>query len=151
MRALTTGGLDFAHADAAISGDAGWGAAPAPVTVVVQPVGRLEGERSVAFRRRLAVLSVVDGADLAVDLGAVPSMDDAAARSLADAASRLSHHAGRLTVRHSRTQPREALGAVGLSDARTSVSARPCSPGSRGGGRGMSEGGRGMSEGGGRA
>ena len=93
----------------------GGGAAPAAVTVLVRPVGRLEGDQSVAFRRRLAVLSVVEGADLAVDLGAVPAMDAAAARSLADAASRLAHHSGRLTVRHSRSQPQEALGALGLT------------------------------------
>jgi len=90
------------------------GAAPAPVTVLVRPIGRLDGERSAAFRRRIAMLSVVDGAELAIDLAAVPAMDDAAARSLADAANRLSRHAGQLTVRHSRSQPSEVLRAVGL-------------------------------------
>jgi anti-anti-sigma regulatory factor len=95
--------------------------ASAAVTVLVRPVGRLEGDKSVAFRRRLAVLSVVEGADLAVDLGAVPAMDAAAARSLADAASRLAHHAGRLTVRHSRCQPREALRELGMT-----ARGRPC-------------------------
>ena len=92
----------------------GAGAAPAAVTVLVRPVGRLEGDQSVAFRRRIAVLSVVDGVDLAVDLGAVPAMDAAAARSLADAASRLAQHGGRLTVRHSRCQPRAALHELGV-------------------------------------
>ena len=119
MRALTTSSVDSAHADDAAYGAAGQGAAAAAVTVLVRPVGRLEGDQSVAFRRRMAMLSVVDGAELAVDLAAVPAMDDAAARSLADAASRLSHHAGRLTVRHSRTQPREVLRAVGLGEGRT--------------------------------
>ena len=93
----------------------GGGPGSTAVTVLVRPVGRLEGDQSVAFRRRLAVLSVVEGADLAVDLGAVPAMDAAAARSLADAASRLEHHAGHLTVRHSRSQPREALRELGLT------------------------------------
>ncbi len=94
---------------------AGGDVALATVTVLVRPVGRLEGSQSVAFRRRLAMLSVVDGADIAVDLGAVPAMDAAAARSLADAASRATHHGGRLTVRHSRCQPREALRELGVT------------------------------------
>jgi anti-anti-sigma regulatory factor len=129
MRALSS--ISEIGDDTALGG-AGTAAAQAPVTVLVRPVGRLEGERSAAFRRRIAVLSVVDGADLAVDLGAVPAMDAAAARSLADAASRLAHHAGRLTVRHSRCQPREALGALGIS-----ATGRACSPGTgtRGGER----------------
>ena len=142
MRALTTSSADPSQADDATYGAAGLGAAAPAVTVVVRPVGRLEGNQSVAFRRRMAMLSVVDGADLAVDLGAVPAMDAAAARSLADAASRLSHHAGRLTVRHSRTQPREVLRAVGMGEARTPKLARPCEPApSGGGGREITEGG----------
>jgi anti-anti-sigma regulatory factor len=124
MRALPTI-TELGH-DAELT-EACSGPASPPVAVLVRPVGRLEGARSVAFRRRMAVLSVVEGVDLAVDLGAVPAMDDAAARSLADAAARLAHHAGRLTVRHSRCQPRQVLLEIGLS-----TTGRACSPGPRG-------------------
>jgi anti-anti-sigma regulatory factor len=95
--------------------DAPRGATSASVTVVVGPIGRLEGEQSAAFRRRLVALSMVDGADVAVDLAAVPAMDDAAARCLADVGMQLKASAGRLRVYRSRSQPRAQLQAVAMA------------------------------------
>ena len=85
------------------------------IAVVIGPVGRLEGGQSVAFRRRLAALSLVDDADVVVHLAAVPAIDDAAARCLADADVLLRRNAGRLRVQRSWSQPRSNLRDAGLA------------------------------------
>lgn len=84
------------------------------VVIAVSPVGRLEGLHSERFRRHLALVSVVDGAQVSVELSAVPAIDDAAARSLADANARLLRSGGQLTVRRARSQPREKLQQLGV-------------------------------------
>lgn len=87
----------------------------ASVAVLIGPVGRLEGTQSAAFRRRLAALSQVEGAHIAVDLSAVPAMDTATARCLTEAGERLHNTAGRLCVHRTRSQPRAMLRAAGLA------------------------------------
>ena len=89
--------------------------ATASIAVVVGPIGRLEGEQSANFRRRLTALSMVEGADVAVDLAAVPAIDEAAARCLADARVLLERNAGRLRVQCSRSQPRATLRDAGVT------------------------------------
>lgn len=79
------------------------------ITVALRPIGRLEGEESSHFRRAVAALSGVDGAHVVVDLVAVPSLDDAAARALAQAGSELARRGGTLTLEHVRAQARERL------------------------------------------
>ena len=95
--------------------DAHRGAASASIAIVVGPIGRLEGDQSAAFRRRLAALSMVEGADVAIDLAAVPAIDDAAARCLADVDVLLRRNAGRLRVHRSRSQPRAKLRDAGVA------------------------------------
>jgi len=89
--------------------------ATASIAIVVGPVGRLEGPQSAPFRRRLAALSLVEGADVTVDLAAVPAMDTVTARCLADAGAVLRQNAGRLSVHRSRHQPRAMLRQAGLA------------------------------------
>ena len=85
------------------------------IAVVIGPVGRLKGDQSAAFRRRLAAPSLVDDADVAVHLAAVPAIDDPAARCLADADVLLRRNAGRLRVQRSWSQPRSNLRDAGLA------------------------------------
>lgn len=80
--------------------------------VVVSPIGPLEGPRVLLLRRRLALLSVHHGAEVVVDLAAVPSMDSRAAQAIADARARLGRRGGLLRIVNVRAQPSSALDAL---------------------------------------
>jgi anti-anti-sigma regulatory factor len=101
----------------------------APVCVVVSPLGALEGGRVALFRRRMALLSAEPGADVVVDLAAVPVLDTAAAQSIVDARSRLGRRGGRLRLVRAGAQPREAVLAAA---ARSRTAASPTGPGAPG-------------------
>jgi anti-anti-sigma regulatory factor len=83
------------------------------VAVTVAPTGRLERALCDASYRAITMLSVVPGADITVDLRDVPSLDETSAQLIADAQSRTRRHGGRFTVLSARSQPCEALRAVG--------------------------------------
>jgi len=78
-------------------------------TVVVRPTGRLEGEHSRRFRQTLAALRGMEGVHVVVDLAAVPSLDDVAARALQSALSGVGAYDATVTLHHVRAQPREEL------------------------------------------
>jgi len=86
---------------------------PGAVAVTVCPTGRLERDHCEASYRAITLLSVVPGADITVDLRAVPSLDETSAQLIADAQRRTRRHGGRFTVLWARSQPHEALLAVG--------------------------------------
>ena len=83
------------------------------VAVTVSPTGRLERAHCDASYRAITLLSVVAGADITVDLRAVPSMDETSAQLIADAQRRTRRLGGRFTILWARSQPHEALLAVG--------------------------------------
>ncbi len=91
-------------------------------SVVVCPLGRLEGERVSLFRRRMALLSVVPGADVVVDMAGVSAMDEGAAQALADAGSRLRRTGGHLQLLRMRPAVRQQL--LGIQPPMSAMSAR---------------------------
>lgn len=89
------------------------------LAVTVAPSGRLEHVHyGDASHRAITLLSVVPGADITVDLHAVPIIDETSAQLIADAQSRTRRNGGRFTVLRARSQPREALLAFGVRSER---------------------------------
>ncbi len=95
------------------------GPEPTPVTVTLAPRGRLEHTSTGALRRSLALLSAVPGADVVLDLHAVPCVDDTVASMLQACQAATADRGGHFCVRGARNQPHELLTAHGVRLAET--------------------------------
>jgi anti-anti-sigma regulatory factor len=78
-------------------------------SIVVRLSGRLEATGSSRLSSALAALAEIEGVDVVVDLAAVPSIDEQAARALVRARAAAEVHHSRLVLEHVRAQPRELL------------------------------------------
>lgn len=88
--------------------------APVTVTVTLAPHGPLEHASTAALRRSLALLTAVPGADVVLDLHAVPCVDGAVASVLSACQGATEDRGGRFRVRGARSQPRDLLTVHGV-------------------------------------